>query len=899
MSHDSITMETPESIHNCLRILPFAIGAIVAGVSAHAQDDGGGMPPPQLPAMEEVFAVGRLQSVAESLTEERLRLPVSADFLGTEVMARAGDPDIGSALRRVPGLTLVDGKFVYARGLGERYSSVLINAAAVPSPELTRSVIPLDLFPTSIVESVKIQKSPSPDVPAAFGGGMIDIRTLSIPNDVVAKFNLGTGSNGISDGDGLVFDASGSHMPQALSDAIGTYRGDISISNIFRTLRTARPLTATIADARLIHQDLLDSLDTSVNPVRRTLDPDISAKLALGNAWDIGSSWRFGVLLNASYGDKHRNQDQYREGVGNPARNFVDLERTGYEERTVGSINLGLDYSTDHSLRLDHYVLRTDEEIATIARGYDSNIRFPDQRVQYSTRLEERELVLTQISGEHTFLDTPLLSDLLGGTFAENLEIDWFYSESKAATDIPNQARFQASAVLDEAGNILSTQLFASTSSGQFSFLDLDDNQTSWGGNIRLPLSLRPLELTISGGWWGSEKARDYRQYYVNLNSVGVLSERLQGMPGDVLAPENLRVEHGFNLSLGSQFGTESYIAAQTVDAAYGMLDMDFERWRLMVGARWEHYKQAVLPIDLLDLTGSSVRDLQNALDDPDRRLAIAEDDGFPSLALTFNGNGLLGAVDHQIRLSYGETVVRPDLREVAGVVYVDPELEVRVQGNPTLRASPIDNFEARSELYYESGDNFTISLFYKSIDSPIEQIRSAGTDDDVVLGFANAESGEVYGVEFEGLKTLPHGMFLSGNFTLSDSKLTFGTSLATDLTNRTRRLTGHSEWVANATLGYDSPNGRHSAYLNYNAFGERIFYAGTGGNQDAFEQPFDSLGIVYKYFPSDRIQVQLELDNLLDEERVFEQVGSGGQRATVLRQDVGVSYGLGVQWTF
>jgi hypothetical protein len=102
-----------------------------------------------------------------------------------------------------------------------------------------------------------------------------------------------------------------------------------------------------------------------------------------------------------------------------------------------------------------------------------------------------------------------------------------------------------------------------------------------------------------------------------------------------------------------------------------------------------------------------------------------------------------------------------------------------------------------------------------------------------------------------------------------------------------------------NGTLGYDSPNGKHSAYLNYNAFGERIFYAGTGGNQDALEQPFDSLGVLYEWFPSDRLQFQVELDNLLDEERVFQQVSSNGQTALVLRQDVGLSYGLGVQWTF
>lgn len=882
-----------------LRSLPYSVAAVLAGASAHGQNDFGSLPPPQLPPMEEVFAVGRLQSAAESLAEERLRLPVSADFLGADVIARAGDPDIGAALRRVPGLTLLDGKFVYVRGLGERYSTVLVNGAAVPSPELTRSVIPLDLFPTSIVDSVKIQKSPSPDVPAAFGGGTIDIRTTSIPNDVVAKLEIGMGFNGISDGDGLVFDATGSNLPRPIADAIAAYRGDISISNIFRTLRSPASSTATIDDARRIHQGLLDSLDTRVTPRRRSLDPDFGGKLALGNAWELGEVWRFGVLLNANYGDRYRNQDQYREGVGNPAVNFVEIERTSYEERTVGSINIGLDYAMEHSLRLDHYVLRTDEEIAAISRGFDTNIQFPDQRVQYSTRLEERELVLTQLSGEHTFADTPLVSKVLSDTLLENLSFDWFYSESEATTDIPNQARFQATALLDDAGLPVSTQLFASTSAGQFSFLELDDEQTSWGGNVRLPVSLPRMELTVSAGWWGSEKARDYRQHYVNLNSVGVRSEHLRGTPADVLDPRNLRVEHGFNLSLGSQFGTESYIAAQTVDAMYAMVDMELDRWRLMVGARAEQYKQAVLPVDLLDYTGTWVRNLQNDINNPERRLAIDEDDIFPSLALTFDGTGLLGSADYQIRIGYGETVVRPDLREVAGVVYIDPELEMRVQGNPLLESSPIAHFEIRSEFYYERGDNFTISLFHKDIDAPIEQIRSAGTDDDVVLGFANAESGKVYGVELEGLKSLPLGMFLAGNLTVSDSELTFGTRLATDLTNRTRRLAGHSKWIANATLGYDSANGRHSAYLNYNAFGERIFYAGTGGNQDAFEQPFDSLGIVYKYFPSDRLELEVELDNLLDEERVFEQVGSSGRTATVLRQKVGRSFGVGVQWSF
>ena len=851
-------------------------------------------------AIEEVVVVGRFLSAAEALVAERITVPFSADFLGADVIARAGDTDIASALRRVPGLTVVDGKFVYVRGLGERYSSVTVNKAAVPSPELTRSVIPLDLFPTSVVESIKIQKSPSPDQPASFGGGAIDIRTNSVPNDVVFDASIGLGYNNQSTGDGLTFAGGAAPMPGAIREAIDTYLGDISVSSIYGSLRGSHT-SASVSDARAIHQTLIDSLNTDIGTSIKSLDPDMGGKLSVGNAWELGSDWEFGALINATYDQKYRNEDQHREGVGNPQVNFVDIDQTTREERTVAALNLGLDYLGDHSIEFAAYGLNNDEARANIARGFDQNNEFPDQKLNYSTRLELRELQLVQLSGEHTFLETPILSGLIGSLRLKDLEFDWFFSDSQATTDIPNESDFQAGALLDpDTGKQLSTQLLATTSSGQFSFLNLDDNLSSWGGNLILPIELGQLFVSVSGGWWGSKKDRDYRGYNINLNSVGVQSSVLAGGPGDVLVPGKLIVDNGFDLSLGTQFGTESYIGAQKVDAGYGMIDVRItDHWRFTVGGRYEAYQQAVLPIDLLDYTGQSIVRLQDQLNQPDQKLAIKEDDIYGSAALTYDGNGLFGTDQYQIRISYGETVVRPDLREVAGVVYIDPELNVRVRGNPALVSSPISNFEARSEFFWGSGDNMTISLFYKDIQSPIEQIRSAGSDDDVVLGFANAESGELAGIEFEGLKTLPAGFFLTGNLTLSDSEIRIDPNLSTVLTNLNRRMTGHSEWVINATLGYDSGNGVHSAYLNFNAFGERIYFAGTGRNEDAYEQPFQSLGIVYKYFPTDRIELQAKLDNLLDENREFEQINSKGEVARIINQRVGSSLSLGGKWFF
>ncbi|MEM7388369.1 MAG: TonB-dependent receptor plug domain-containing protein, partial [Pseudomonadota bacterium] len=146
--------------------------------------------------IEEVVAVGqRLKGSAGAVLQERQNQAFVADIMGAEQISRTGDGDAASALRRVTGLTLVDGKFIYVRGLGERYSSTQLNSMYVPSPDPTRSVVPLDLFPSDIIESLSVQKSFSPDMPAHFGGGNVNIRTKSIPTDFLFKVDIGTSYN--------------------------------------------------------------------------------------------------------------------------------------------------------------------------------------------------------------------------------------------------------------------------------------------------------------------------------------------------------------------------------------------------------------------------------------------------------------------------------------------------------------------------------------------------------------------------------------------------------------------------------------------------------------------------------------------------------------------------------
>ena len=203
-----------------------------------------------------------------------------------------------------------------------------------------------------------------------------------------------------------------------------------------------------------------------------------------------------------------------------------------------------------------------------------------------------------------------------------------------------------------------------------------------------------------------------------------------------------------------------------------------------------------------------------------------------------------------------------------------------------------------RAEWFFENGDNFTASLFHKDIDRPIETVQGAGSDDNIVLTFTNAQSAEVNGIEVEWLKDLSslgpdffEPFFFSGNITLSDSEVTIG-DVAFNLTNNVRPMSQQSDYVANLQLGYDSDNGAHSFTIVYNTFGERLFFAGRDGAPDAYEQPFNSLDFVYSFYPTDHLSLKFRVQNLLDDKLEIQQ-----DAVTVLEQNIGTTAKIDVKW--
>ncbi len=857
----------------------------------------------EAPVIEEMLVTGRQQSAAQSVVTERLEEAFAADLMSSDQISRTGDSNVAVALTRVTGVTLLDGKYVYVRSLGERYSSTTLNGAAVPSPELTRNVLPLDLIPSSIVESLKVQKAYSPELAANFGGGAVDIRTKGVPDEFVFSIAMGSGMNSESD-DGLTHASHGEkhNMPAQMREALNTYQGNLSEQRIGDFYKRANP-TVTNAErdafATQTNRDLLLSLNRDVEIYKKSLPVDFSGSLALGNSWDLNDDISLGAVVNFGQDTKWRNKDQERRDIGSPEDRYSKTERTSEETRQVISTNLGLDYQDMHKLQASVYHIENIHDEARIKTGFNgSNYTLAEgsEYVFYDTRMENRELEVGQLTGEHKL-------DQLNNDWLDTLVFDWFYSDSTVKTDVPNHTTVAGDNTVDPtSGAFISTQLSPRAAMASFEFLNLEDSVISNGWNAKVPLMFDRLQLTLSGGFNYNEKSREYYGYTANIDAGGNQSSVLSGNVNDVLnSNRTTDLNNNFDLSVGGGFGTESYVAGQIIEGAYGMFDANWdETWRITGGARKETFKQGLLPVDLLDYTGNSlVKIIDDIANNPDQRYGFAQEDWYPSLAITYMNEGFMNTEAFQVRLSASETVVRPDLREMSDVVYIDTELGMKVKGNSRLEFSELTHYDLRAEWFFDSGNNFTATLFYKDIANPIESTRLPGSDDDVILTFENSLSGEIYGLEMEILRDLGAGFFASSNLTLSESEIV--SPEGQGYTNSTRPMTGQSEYVLNAQLGFDSEDGQHSASLVYNLFGERLFFAARniGTHQDAYEQPFNSLDLTYSWYATDNVTTKIKLGNILNEERVFEQVNSNGESVDILKQQLGTSFSLDVKYTY
>jgi len=862
-------------------------------------------------AIEEVVATGtRLKGTASAVLQERQNQAFVADIMGAEQISRTGDGDAAAALRRVTGLTLVDGKFIYVRGLGERYSSTQLNGMTVPSPDPTRSVVPLDLFPSDIIESLNVQKSFSPNMPGHFGGGNVDVRTKSIPTEFVFNLSGGLGYNSENSDDGFFYKGGS-------DDWTGRDDGTRALPDIFASALNQQgsqgvegSTNTTLADT----QALLSALNWQIGPDTKSVDPDFNLGATLGNNYVFNNESVLGFLATVAYSNEwsvtnEKNGSDLGGGCDNSGNKcftkVLDGTSTEQNVRWSGMFNIGYKYNQNHKVELVNMMLHDMRDRLRNRSFFDANES--EEGVTELSRLdiifEEREMVSSQLKGMHNFPEF------------KHSYLDWYLGTSRASREAPDmlEATFEKS--FNGAGNLAyqGLQDLAATNLVR-QYQTLEDESDTWGFNAALPLYGEGWELELKVGSDYYEKRRDANNVNFGIRHFGINDTYKQGTRLDqIFTPENINNPEFYTSSTGrglfqdNTANGDKYSAASKLEAYYLMADAFFDNtWRVSGGVRWESFQQASIPYKAHSNQFSvSSEEVQESL--------YNEDDLFPSLALTYIMDD-----EMQIRFNVSQTVIRPDMRDISSSFFIDPLTEFLVRGSPLLQQAELDNVDLRWEWYQPSGNNISVALFYKDMTNPIEMIELSGGEGVPQLLTANAESGELYGIEFEFLQDMTFisnnlsNFFISGNVTLSDSDVKIGrdndnslynqqlrdaldaSTVTTPITNDERRLVGHSEWVLNLQLGWDADNGKHSGSLVYNSFGERIIVPGVSGNEDAQEQPFHSLDLVYTYYPDFNTTLKFKVKNMLGEEKDIIQ-----ENLTLLNETVGTSFSASFTYDF
>ncbi|MBW8192168.1 TonB-dependent receptor [Neiella marina] len=817
----------------------------------------------------EVIAVtARLKSAASEVMEERREQAYVADLMGADQISRTGDSDAAAALRRVTGLTLKDGKFIYVRGLGERYSSTSLNGAIVPSPDPTRNVVPLDMFPASIIESLSVQKAGSPGAPAAFGGGHVDIRTKAIPSDFFFKVGVGTRYNSNDSDDALTYSGTGDDTwkgkddgargyPQSAQNTYDTYGGIDPINDIF-------PVVGDIEQAYQINREAAVDINRAMTVKAEDTDFAYRANVAVGNSWDLGKDTIFGLVAAGYYKRQQENYEELDIELADPEgtiENSKEIVGTDSIVQWSALLNMGLELDENNKIETYSTYLRdTSDDVSVAIEETIDTISEPNALQVYSIEYEERTLISNQAKGIHFF---PSLYDL---------EVNWFYSDARAERYAPNEVSYTYGVVFDEETGEMTSRKLNTQDAPKYVYTRLDDDTENTGFDVTLPTSIAGAEVRFTAGYSYFERARENYASRFTFDATGFDSELLTEDFHVIFADENiLDAENDFELG-DSSTDTEDYVAAEMIDAGFASFDVNIDDvWRFTGGIRYEDFRRTTLPID--EDGEISTEDGRYEITD----YVVVEDGWFPSLAATWQQSDQM-----QWRFGVSKTIVRPDLREVSPVRFQDPVTGIDSFGNPELESSDIINADVRWEWYMESGSNLSIGAFYKDLEAPIEPVQRI-TEAGQQQKYYNADSGYIYGIETEFLRDFSFidsesdildGMFIAGNLTLSDSEIEISPNSEIDPTNTKRRMTGHSEYVANLQFSFDSPDQYHSATLVYNVFGKRIAWGGSAGLGDIYEQPFHSLDFTYTLFPTDSIDVKFKAKNILGEESEYKQNG-------------------------
>jgi outer membrane receptor protein involved in Fe transport len=771
-----------------------------------------------------VAAAEEQGSVNRALEEQRNANNVVSS-ISSEQIDKSPDSDAGQAVQRVSGVTVQDGKYVFVRGLGERYTTTALNGARLPSPEPERKVVPLDLFPAGLLESITTSKTFTPEQSGDFSGAAVNITTREFPARRILSLSTSVGYNTA---------ATGKAMPKAPTEGREWLGFAGSSRRIPAGLKEAGNLSG-------LNQGQVNQLIGSFRDVWRAGSgdgsPNGSFGLSLGGE-DPVFGQRIGYLasLTYSYGQEVRSQDYRALAVtSGPINQFA-----GTSGRTSvlwgGLLNLSTRIGSSTKISLNNTYTRSADNEAVQRVG--TLEQFQTQGPLLATRLTfvARSVFSTQLRGEH----------LLG----QRHLFDWSGTAAHTTRDEPDRSDLAYETTLNPATGEYRPRAWADLQqSATRTFSDVGETSYNLAGNYRLALGglSRPAYVKVGGAYRHTDRDADSRAY--DLRNLGYTTAELTQPPESLFSTANALAG---KLLMSSNSNAGQYGASDRVLAGYAQVEVPLTgRIRLVGGARVEQWH---LRLQDRDPNGAP----QPAVDRTDT-------DVLPALAVN-----LSLSQSQTLRLSATQTLSRPEYRELSSSGSFDFLGGLVTRGNPALKRALIQNYDVRWEWYPNPGEILSVGLFAKRFDRPIEKVI-VGTTGAPTLQFVNADRANNYGAEIElrkGLAVLSRSLAnltLFANTTIMRSRITPGNDNISSLTNANRPMVGQSGYVINSGLGWLSPSGRWSATALYNVVGRRIAEAGVDPQPDSYEEARHLVDVSLQFPVFGSMSGKFDGKNLLD----------------------------------
>lgn len=806
------------------------------------------------------ITASRVLSTPTAILANRMAAPTIGDAISAAQISLSPDATSGDALARVTGLMMVDDKYVFIRGMPDRYNTTMLDGVTVVGTDIDRDKksFAYDLIPAGLLANMEVQKSGTPDMPGDLSGGTVKINTLEFPEQEIIKLTVSSGTNSLTTGeDVLTAPGSGSDWraaddgSRALPSSLAAIPVNLGSPNngVDRALRTA----AARAD-----------LTNTYGLATQTAEPDRSASLAYGNRWFVRDVDEFGVVASLTWKDGFRAEDFH----DNPTRRTVynipgidpivietkdrDFEGTRFKRslQLGGLLNLNYKLAMKHKLLVGTFRNRSALDQVTFRAGLPESGSYGEKTTM---EWKERTLDLNKAAGEHRFLQ-------------DRLRLDWAVYRFETSVDEPDRKYVSFD---EQPGPVNAPRVMA-----------LRENYRMWNANrestdgYALDAGYEALGMDFKAGVLRTERVRDVNQLAFSYdNSVVSPANRgiLEYGLGSIFIPENVSWEQGgadnsfaFDLATGF-FG--SYHAEQELTAAYLMGDREFRLagadLRLVGGVRMEDSRIEVVTPPTLESAETIVA-------------LIDESNVLPSVNLTWRATGTVN-----LRGAYSRSLNRPEFRELSPISYYNFGEDRNIKGNPALTQAEVENLDLRLEYFPEPGEVLAVSVFRKNFTDAIEDTLQANPER-FVQTWTNSPSARNYGFELEARKGLGFLAGLLNDFTVTanyfyvKSDVDYvqveidGDTGEPVATEKTRLLQGQAPWAVNVSLLWERPSWGTSVNVLYNRVGRRLDKVGDTEETSVYLMPRELLDVALIQRLGDTWRLKATVKNLLDEQETF-----------------------------